>query len=168
MYWQISPDICCITDAPKHVLEGPFSNTHSSDPALILHLGFIQTKANGLVQRQSWENKQPRAKKHCKPLHPSVRCRLWIFQSLLLWLLKRKREPDTKSTKVLCVVRFFSATKNPSKRDLSLPASQPPAGAGFQSDSIIDGSRWLRPQHTVSPRQLSSAGASLPRDEAAK
>lgn len=32
------------------------------------------------------------------------------------------------------------------------PPPKPPAGAGFQSNSIIDGSQCLPPHHTLSPQ----------------
>lgn len=84
-----------------------------------------------------------------------------------------EKKSATKSTRVDSKVTGMKnmgvfVQQNPSEEDLSHSASQPPAGAGFQSNSIIDGSQWLRPKHTLSPQPLSSAGASLPRDESGK
>lgn len=50
-----------------------------------------------------------------------------------------EEKPATESSKKNKNRGFVQ--QDPSEKDLSHPASQPPAGAGFQSSSIIDGSQ---------------------------
>lgn len=129
----------------KTVFGWSFYNTHSSDPALISCFGFIQTKAMFWFRGKAWEKiASGKKEKQCKP--PSS-CSVMLAVDVSV-TVSASEEPEMTAGREIS--QYWSTQhgyshekhggfvqQDPSEEDLSHPVSQPPAGAGFQSNTQL-------------------------------